>query len=228
MGKDAPAASIDEVVAQATRDLDLETKISLLTGGAVFSLRGEDSIGLREMIFSDGRPASGAASSPADPRWRCSPTRRCWPSPGTRTRPTGRRVAGRGGRGASTWTSCSVRRSTCIDPRSAAGCSRPTPRTRCSPAGLPRRTSAGCRARRRGVRQAHLANESETERKTVNSQSSTMRRCARSTCCRSRSASTTPTRGRSWPRTTTSTAWPRPSTTRSTTGSSRANGAGTD
>ena len=54
MGKDAPAAGIDEVVAQATRDLDLETKISLLTGGAVFSLRGEDSIGLREMIFSDG------------------------------------------------------------------------------------------------------------------------------------------------------------------------------
>ena len=54
MGKDAPAAGIDEVVAQATRDLDLETKISLLTGGAVFSLRGEDSIGLREMVFSDG------------------------------------------------------------------------------------------------------------------------------------------------------------------------------
>ncbi len=54
MGKDAATASIDEVVARATSDLDLEAKIGLLTGGAVFSLRGEDSIGLREMIFSDG------------------------------------------------------------------------------------------------------------------------------------------------------------------------------
>ena len=54
MGKKATVGGIDEVIARATGGLDLETKISLLTGAAVFSLRGEASIGLREMIFSDG------------------------------------------------------------------------------------------------------------------------------------------------------------------------------
>ena len=157
MGKDAPAASIDEVVAQAIRDLDLETKVSLLTGGAVFSLRGEDSIGLREMIFSDGPTGvrgsefTGGSEVALFPNatllaqsWDETAADRsasCWPA---------RAVA-------STWMSYSVRRSTCIDRRSAAGCSRPTPRTRCSVAGLPRRTSAGCRSYGVGACVKHLA-----------------------------------------------------------------------
>ena len=58
----------------------------------------------------------------------------------------------------------------------------------------------------------YVANESETERHTV-TPGSARRRCGRSTCCPSRSAWPMRIRGRSWPPTTTSTAWPRPSTT---------------
>jgi beta-glucosidase len=46
--------TIDDVIDRAVRELDLEAKITLLTGAAAFSLHGNDAIGLRPMIFSDG------------------------------------------------------------------------------------------------------------------------------------------------------------------------------
>ncbi|HEY9471128.1 MAG TPA: glycoside hydrolase family 3 N-terminal domain-containing protein, partial [Propionibacteriaceae bacterium] len=46
--------TIDEVIDRAVRELDLEAKVTLLTGAAAFSLHGNDAIGLRPMIFSDG------------------------------------------------------------------------------------------------------------------------------------------------------------------------------
>ena len=46
--------TIDDVIDRAVRELDLEAKVTLLTGAAAFSLHGNDAIGLRPMIFSDG------------------------------------------------------------------------------------------------------------------------------------------------------------------------------
>jgi len=53
-GNEASASAIDDVIAGATRELDLEDKVKLLTGAAAFSLHGNEAIGLRPMIFSDG------------------------------------------------------------------------------------------------------------------------------------------------------------------------------
>ena len=54
LGSEASARAIDEVIIRAVRELDLEDKVQLLTGAAAFSLHGNDAIGLRPMIFSDG------------------------------------------------------------------------------------------------------------------------------------------------------------------------------
>ena len=51
---EASASAIDDVIARAIRELDLADKVRLLTGAAAFSLQGNDAIGLRPMIFSDG------------------------------------------------------------------------------------------------------------------------------------------------------------------------------
>ena len=51
---EASASAIDDVIARAVRELDLEDKVRLLTGAAAFSLHGNEAIGLRPMIFSDG------------------------------------------------------------------------------------------------------------------------------------------------------------------------------
>ena len=48
------ATTLDTVIERALRELDLPTKIKLLTGAATFSLHGEPSIGLQPMVFSDG------------------------------------------------------------------------------------------------------------------------------------------------------------------------------
>jgi beta-glucosidase len=53
-GDGAVTATIDDIIDRAMRELDLETKVELLTGAAAFSLHGNDAIGLRPMIFSDG------------------------------------------------------------------------------------------------------------------------------------------------------------------------------
>jgi beta-glucosidase len=42
------------VVIERARGLDLATKVKLLTGSAMFALHGEPSIGLQPMVFSDG------------------------------------------------------------------------------------------------------------------------------------------------------------------------------
>ncbi len=47
-------ASIDDVIATAVSELTLEAKVTLLTGADTFSLAGEPSIGLRPLVFSDG------------------------------------------------------------------------------------------------------------------------------------------------------------------------------
>ena len=54
MSQGNEASAIDDVIARATRVLDLEHKVELLTGAAAFSLHGNEAIGLRPMIFSDG------------------------------------------------------------------------------------------------------------------------------------------------------------------------------
>ena len=54
MSQGNEAGVIDDVIARATRELDLEDKVKLLTGAAAFSLHGNEAIGLRSMIFSDG------------------------------------------------------------------------------------------------------------------------------------------------------------------------------
>jgi beta-glucosidase len=51
---DAPVADLDAVIDRAVRGLDLAAKIRLLTGAAMFSLADEPSIGLHGMVFSDG------------------------------------------------------------------------------------------------------------------------------------------------------------------------------
>jgi beta-glucosidase len=51
---EASTSVIDDVIARAVRELDLEDKVRLLTGAAAFSLHGNEAIGLRPMIFSDG------------------------------------------------------------------------------------------------------------------------------------------------------------------------------
>jgi beta-glucosidase len=53
-GNAASATAIDDVIAEAVRELDLEEKVQLLTGAAAFSLHGNEGIGLRPVIFSDG------------------------------------------------------------------------------------------------------------------------------------------------------------------------------
>jgi beta-glucosidase len=51
---EASASAIDDIITRAIRELDLEGKVELLTGAAAFSLHGNEAIGLRPMIFSDG------------------------------------------------------------------------------------------------------------------------------------------------------------------------------
>ncbi|HET9777943.1 MAG TPA: glycoside hydrolase family 3 C-terminal domain-containing protein [Propionibacteriaceae bacterium] len=51
---EASTSAIDDVIARAVRELDLEDKVRLLTGAAAFSLHGNEGIPLRPMIFSDG------------------------------------------------------------------------------------------------------------------------------------------------------------------------------
>lgn len=52
--REASAGTIETVIAGAIRELDLAAKVTLLTGAAAFALHGNDVIGLRPMIFSDG------------------------------------------------------------------------------------------------------------------------------------------------------------------------------
>ena len=47
MSQGNEAGVIDDVIARATRELDLEDKVKLLTGAAAFSLHGNEAIGLR-------------------------------------------------------------------------------------------------------------------------------------------------------------------------------------
>jgi beta-glucosidase len=53
-GNESSAAAIEDVIRRALPELDLEDKVQLLTGAAAFSLHGNEAIGLRAMIFSDG------------------------------------------------------------------------------------------------------------------------------------------------------------------------------
>jgi beta-glucosidase len=53
-GNEASASAIDDVIAEAVSELDLEDKVQLLTGAAAFSLHENEAIGLRPIIFSDG------------------------------------------------------------------------------------------------------------------------------------------------------------------------------
>ena len=51
---ESSSTAIEDVIRKALRELDLHDKVQLLTGAAAFSLHGNEAIGLRPMIFSDG------------------------------------------------------------------------------------------------------------------------------------------------------------------------------
>jgi hypothetical protein len=82
-GHDASARTVDQVVDHAVRELDLEAKVELLTGAAAFSLHGNDVIGLRPMIFSDGPTGVRGSEASVARKSLCSRTRRCSPRPFT-------------------------------------------------------------------------------------------------------------------------------------------------
>ena len=94
-GTEASARAIDDVIARAVRELDLEDKVELLTGAAAFSLHGNEAIGLRPMIFSDGPTGVRGSEFVGGKKVALFPTRRCSRRPGTRRRGAGRRDARR-------------------------------------------------------------------------------------------------------------------------------------
>ena len=126
--------------------LDLEGKVRLLSARAFFTLHGDASIGLQPMAFSDGPTGVRGVRVRRGPR-EPAPERdaaRGLVERGDRAR--GRGDPGRGGR-----TPADPRRAGPHDQpapvdRWADACSRRTPRTRSSPAGWLRRTSAACRS----------------------------------------------------------------------------------
>ena len=133
----------DDVVAE----LDLAGKVRLLTGSSFFAFTGDDSIGLAPLAMSDGPTGVKGSSQSGGPPTSLLPNATLLAS--TWERGTLRDIGGvprRTRRSAPGPTWSSARPSTCTAARSAAGSSSATPRTRCSPAGWPRRTCAGCRS----------------------------------------------------------------------------------
>ena len=177
--------------------LDVRAKVRLLTGATFFTLHDDPPIELAAMAFSDGPTgvrgvefSTGPAGQPA------ARTRRSWPRPGARRSPT---------RSALCW------------PRRPSGSNPRRPRPDDQPAPLPARRPAlrgllrgpaahgparrGVRARPAGARHRRVpqapGRQRGRDRATHGEQRRRRaRRCASSTCCRSRSPSRTPTRGR--------------------------------
>ena len=122
-GNESSARDIDDVIARALRELDLEGKVQLLTGAAAFSLHGNDAVGLRPMIFSDGPTGVRGSEFVGGKRVAMFPNAtllaQAWDEVAAE------RVAPR----MSMWSW--DQRSTCTALRLVAGCLRHTPRTPC-------------------------------------------------------------------------------------------------
>ncbi|MFD0664750.1 hypothetical protein [Thermocatellispora tengchongensis] len=121
----------EAAVEAALAALDLDTKVTILSGQDMWSLPAVPEIGLRPIVMSDGPVGvRGTHWSAADPAITLpSPTALAatW-DPGLARR-AGRLLGQEARRKA--WTSCSRPPSTCTAARSAAGTSRRSPRTRC-------------------------------------------------------------------------------------------------
>ena len=139
-------AAIEDRIDQAIGRLDLPTKVRLLTGASMFALHGEPSIGLQPMVFSDGPNGVRGTEFVGGRQVALLPNAtllaQAWDE--TAAQRAGELLAGEAlVQGVHVVL---ARRSTCTAPRSTAGCSSATPRTRCSADGWRRRTSAGCSA----------------------------------------------------------------------------------
>ena len=126
-----PQLTIDDVIAHALSELDLETKIMLLTGAATFSLHGNDAIGLRPMILSDGPTGVRGSEFVGGTKVALFPNAtllaQAWDEMAAQR--VGEMLASEGH--AQDVDVFSVRRSTCIARRWVVGCLRRTPRIRC-------------------------------------------------------------------------------------------------
>ena len=195
--------------------LDVPAKVRLLTGASMFTLQGAEEIGL------------GADGLLRRPHRRPRADLLRWPA--------GEPAAQRDAAGVVLGRGCCLRFGGLLAEEARAPGDPRRPRTDDQPAPQPTRRPpvrgllrgpaadrpAGRRLRARAQAPGHrrlpehlVANESETERQRWTA-GWTRRPCASCTSCRSRSPSRTPTRGRSWPPTTTSTACRRPSRTTS-------------
>src|SRR6476646_10531633 len=124
--------------------LDLPAKVRLLTGGNVFTLAPEPAIGLREVALSDGPTGVRGLKFTGGRTVALFPNATLLASAWSEDTAyeVGTLLAEEAWRNRS--TSSSDRRSICTAPCSAAGSSRPTPRTPCSPGNSPPPTSAAC------------------------------------------------------------------------------------
>jgi beta-glucosidase-like glycosyl hydrolase len=130
-GNEASANAIDDVIARAVRELDLDDKVELLTGAAAFSLHGNEAIGLRPMIFSDGPTGVRGSEFVGGKKVALFPNAtllaQAWDE--TAAERVGEMLAGKAALRMSTW--CSAQPSICTGLQLVAGCSRRTPKIPC-------------------------------------------------------------------------------------------------
>jgi beta-glucosidase len=204
--------------------LDLPAKVRLLTGASSFTLVPAPEIGLAEVRLSDGPTGVRGLTFSGGRWWRCAQRDAAGLGVERGGGVRGRRPAGRGGLAQGIHV---VLGPTINLHRSPLGgrLFEAYSRTRCSPAGSPRAYVRGLQERGVGGCLKHLvANESETERNTVDSvvDEATLRELY---LLPFEIAVARRSRGRSCRRTTTSTGCRPPSRTRWSTRSSRASGA---
>ena len=142
-GAVTPSTDFQALVSQ----LDLETKVRLLTGATSFTLHGEDTIGLAPMAFSDGPTGVRGLKFTGGDHVALFPNATLLASAWSED--TAHEVGEMLAEEAERQQIHVVLGPTINLHRSpwGAGSSRPTPRTRCSPGDWPRPTSRGCRAR---------------------------------------------------------------------------------
>jgi len=126
------ALTSDSKIAGALAALTVEEKVRLLTGRDFWTTWPIEKIGLRRILVSDG--PSGIRGETWDER---DPSLNLPRLPGIRTSHGATAPRPRWRLAARASTSCSALPSTCTAPRSAAGISRRSARTRCSPLTLP-------------------------------------------------------------------------------------------
>ena len=140
-------AAIEDRIDRAIDELDLPTKVTLLTGASMFALHGEPSIGLQPMVFSDGPNGVRGTEFVGGRQVALLPNAtllaQSWDE--TAAQRAGELLAGEAlAQGVHVVLGADGQPAP--HPARTAGCSSATPRTRCSAGGWRRRTSAGCSA----------------------------------------------------------------------------------